>query len=166
MYTIYALTPGDEVIGCFGLLLSGLIEKEQEFTVFYVGVFSPEQQREAERFAAHRGGKVMFGADMDYPVQRIQDRNTTVMVAPDPCGVKLAYHHHCGMSAWMVAKHIGKRFMAYSMKMTAPYVVKLPTGLRDSKRRTLDEFFPSRKQEWHDDRRLFLFEGMSEWMVP
>ena len=169
-YRILAPHVDDEMIGCYTKLLTGHVRG-----VHYFFDLTEERQREAVRASQFYGFTPTFSdapevmlsmMSLDNAIHRIMRQYhtaNTIWLVPDITDV----HHHHKMVNW-TARKVAHRLTAggaskvqlefYSIDMSSPAVVPLPSHIASQKKLSLLQNYPSQSVLFQNEK-YFLFEG-------
>jgi LmbE family N-acetylglucosaminyl deacetylase len=171
-YQILAPHVDDEMIGCYTKLLTGHVSG-----VHYFFDLTEERQQEAIRASQFYGFLLTFShapdamlsmMSLDNAIHRIMRQYhtaNTIWLVPDITDV----HHHHKMVNW-TARKVAHRLTAggaskvqlefYSIDMSSPSVVPLPSHIASQKKEALLQNYPSQFSLFQNEK-YFLFEGYS-----
>ena len=146
MFTIIAPHPDDELIGCYTLFSTGLVER-----VIIIPDANLDMSRieETRNFCDYQGGIELV---VEMNPSNIDTTNLQIIV-PSLTDTH-PYHRYINRLFYNVKKGI------YSVDMQAEYVKELNNWQKENKHFVLDMFYPSQKELWDKDAKYYLFEGI------
>jgi hypothetical protein len=154
-YVIFAPHIDDEMIGCWSLLSSGLVDQ-----VYYFNDLESHRVDEAIKLSVQYGFKAVF-VDYEHELrdwfniikQKIAGK---ILLLPS---IKDQHPHHKIVNRWGKAFPNEKKY--YSVDMNHKISV-LRDYEREEKRAELDRFYPSQKMLWDRDAKYYLFESIQD----
>ena len=148
-YVIIAPHADDEIIGCFKLLSTGLVET----------VLLPDnkQLNEAVPSGEHFGFSLKLIEDFDFYLLV-----NKIFLFPDPIYETHPEHRKLGMLGEELCR-IGQEVIFYTTNMLAPYIFESTQPA--IKRKCLNMLYPTKKSLWEYEHKYFLFEGYTQWLV-
>lgn len=148
-YVIVAPHADDEIIGCYELLETRLVDLVVTTSTKSIIEMMPSSE--------------YFGFSVrlmdDYPFDSVENR---IFVFPDPVYEMHPEHRKLG-SLGEVFLRAGQPVIFYSTNMLSPYIheVKQP----EIKLKCLNTLYPNKKALWKYEHKYFLFEGYTQWLM-
>jgi hypothetical protein len=146
-YVIVAPHADDEIIGCYELLLTGLVDSV---------IFGNSQAcEEAILSSEHFGFNIKCLDDIETDI-------TKIFLFPDPTYELHPEHRRLGSIGEELLR-AGQAVVFYTTNMLAPYIHEVTQPL--IKRKCLGTLYPKKNALWVYDYKYFLFEGYTKWIV-
>jgi len=147
-YIIIAPHADDEIIGCWTLFDSGLVDT----VIFGEDVLTTEVEASKNFFGYN--ALWIQSYQFDYSTDKIY-------LFPDPVYELHPYHRALGHRGEELLR-AGKEVVFYTTNMLTPYIFEVPRA--ENKHYALNTLYPQKSKLWKYEHKYFLFEGYNKWI--
>ncbi len=162
---IVAPHPDDELIGCYEILK----KNKTSPIIIYTENFNDKRKEETLKLKKYFNTKAQLFL-RSVPPQFLKEENTFYF--PDPIYEIHPAHRTQGSIGESLARQ-GLDVIFYNTNMNAPYIHEVTYPVDElvkmdsdypSKKKILDEVYPSQSDMWKYEARYYLFEGRCKWI--